>query len=92
MFRATCQRLLRQTSSALQKQEPLTVYNNPYRARKVWPPDFTQLTPQQQLRFEKKHKRRVALAGQNPRWDKGVRLVRAISIIGMHGSRGNEQD
>lgn len=81
MFRATCRRLAQQVS-ATGKKEPLTIHNNPYRAHKVWPPDFSQLTPQQALRFEKKHKRRVALAGHSPRWDKGVRLARFFSIVG----------
>lgn len=83
MFRATSRRLAQQAYSTSSKAAPLTIHNNPYRARKVWPPDFSQLTPQQQLRLEKKHKRRVALAGYSPKWDKGVRLVRALSIIGM---------
>lgn len=87
MFRATCQRLARQIHSTTHKLEPLTIHNNPYRARKVWPPDFSQLSPQQQLRLEKKHKRRVALAGYSPKWDKGVRLVRALSIIGTDAFR-----
>lgn len=82
MLRATSRRLVQQAHSASSKAAPLTVHNNPYRAHKVWPPDFSQLTPQQQLRLEKKHKRRVALAGYSPKWDKGVRLVRALSIIG----------
>jgi hypothetical protein len=54
--------------------------NNPYKTRKVWPPNFAELTPQQQLRFEKKYKRRIYLASYSPKWDKGVRMVRFLGV------------
>lgn len=79
MFRITARRLAQRVASSASENPYLA--NNPHRARKVWPPDFSQLTPQQQLRLEKKHKRRVALAHHNPRWDRGVRLVRFLSIV-----------
>jgi len=79
MFRFTVRRLAQRVASSASENPYLA--NNPHRARKVWPPDFSQLTPQQQLRLEKKHKRRVALAHRNPRWDRGVRLVRFLSIV-----------
>lgn len=61
---------------------PLTIYTNPYRTKKVWPPDYKQLSWQEQLRFEKKYKRRVTLACARPRWDKGVKLVQLVTTIG----------
>ncbi|KAL1900908.1 hypothetical protein Sste5346_001969 [Sporothrix stenoceras] len=51
-----------------------------YKNKKVWPPDFTRLSPQEQLRFEKRYKRRVALASARPRWVKFVKLVQLFSI------------
>lgn len=65
----------------------LTVENNPYRTKKVWPPDFKDLTPQQQLRFEKKYKRRLYLAHYSPTWDKGTRMVRFVLVTGSQASR-----
>ncbi|KOS22605.1 hypothetical protein ESCO_002237 [Escovopsis weberi] len=60
--------------------QSLTVANNPYKARKVWPPDFRALNHQQQLRFEKKYKRRITLASRSPRWDKGVKYAQLATI------------
>lgn len=50
--------------------------------KKVWPPDFTQLSAQEQLRFEKRYKRRMRLATQRPLWDKSVRLLQLFSVTG----------
>ncbi|KAL7822274.1 hypothetical protein V8C26DRAFT_390548 [Trichoderma gracile] len=81
MIRPTLVRRLAQTAKEqLSKSAPLTVANNPYKARKVWPPDFKELTHQQQLRFEKKYKRRIALANYSPRWDKGVKYAQLLTI------------
>lgn len=51
-----------------------------YKNKKVWPPDFTRLSPQEQLRFEKRFKRRVALASARPRWVKFIKLVQLFSV------------
>lgn len=64
------------------KKAPLTVATNPYKARKVWPPNFKQLTVQQQLRFEKKYKRRIILASRAPRWVKFVKTAQLLTIVG----------
>lgn len=53
--------------------------------KKVWPPDFKRLSAQEQLRFEKKFKRRLALATARPRWDKFVKLAQLFSIVCMLG-------
>ncbi|KZL82531.1 hypothetical protein CI238_02810 [Colletotrichum incanum] len=63
----------------------LTVFNNPYRTKKVWPPDFTNLSPQSQLRFEKKYKRRLALVYARPRWNKAVKLAQLATVLGFLG-------
>ena len=51
--------------------------------KKVWPPDMKSMTPQQQLRFEKKYKRRLALATARPRWDKFIKLTQLFTITCM---------
>ncbi|KIW63373.1 hypothetical protein PV04_10222 [Phialophora macrospora] len=56
------------------------VTNNPYRARKRWPPDFRTLDPKQQFHFEKTYRRRAALKWARPRWNKGVKLVQQTLI------------
>jgi hypothetical protein len=38
------------------------------------------MTAQQQLRFEKKYKRRLKLATARPRWDKMVRLAQLFTM------------
>lgn len=48
--------------------------------KKVWPPDFKKLSLQEQLKFEKKFKRRLALATTRPKWNKSVRLVQLFAI------------
>ncbi|KAL0941399.1 uncharacterized protein CTRU02_204162 [Colletotrichum truncatum] len=61
------------------------VFSNPYRTKKVWPPDFTSLSPQAQLRFEKKYKRRLALVYARPRWDKAIKLIQLATVAGFLG-------
>ncbi|KAF1735853.1 hypothetical protein CRV24_004781 [Beauveria bassiana] len=56
--------------------------SNFVRTKKVWPPNFKELSQQQQLRFEKKYKRRVTLASQRPRWEKGVKYAQLATIAG----------
>ncbi|KAK3900552.1 hypothetical protein C8A05DRAFT_35813 [Staphylotrichum tortipilum] len=48
--------------------------------RTVWPPDFTTMTPQQQLRWEKKYKRRLGVANAQPRLDKAIRLIQLATV------------
>lgn len=83
MFQATIRRLA-QSAAGPTKRAPLTIANNPYKTRKVWPPNFKELSPQQQLRFEKKYKRRVYLAHHSEKWDKGVRIVRFVMVSGWY--------
>jgi hypothetical protein len=44
---------------------------------------MSQMTRQEQLRYEKKYKRRVLLACHRPGWDKGVRLAMIFIITGV---------
>ncbi|KAF6811487.1 hypothetical protein CMUS01_13254 [Colletotrichum musicola] len=61
------------------------VFANPYRTKKVWPPDFQNLSPQMQLRFEKKYKRRLALVYARPRWNKAIKLIQLVVVTGFLG-------
>ncbi|RYP59575.1 hypothetical protein DL771_010843 [Monosporascus sp. 5C6A] len=62
-------------------QVPLTGnHSNRYKPKKVWPPDFSQLTEKEKFRFERRYKRRVKLATARPRWDKFVRLAQLSSV------------
>lgn len=72
--------LLRRTAESAGRK--FDVFTNPYRAKKVWPPDFTGLSPQAQLRFEKKYKRRLALVYARPRWDKAIKLIQLVTVTG----------
>jgi len=57
-----------------QKSNPY-VENNPYSAKKLWPPDFTRLSTKQQFRLERRYKRRSKLKFQSPGWIKSVKLA-----------------
>ncbi|KIW94918.1 uncharacterized protein Z519_04897 [Cladophialophora bantiana CBS 173.52] len=59
---------------------PFRVTNNPYRARKKWPPDFRNLDPKQQFHFEKTYRRRAALKWARPRWNKAIKLLQQTLI------------
>ncbi|CAN8104158.1 unnamed protein product [Discula destructiva] len=52
-----------------------------YPPKKVWPPDFMRLSPQEQLRLEKKYKRRLQLATANPKWVKFTKLAQLFGIV-----------
>ncbi|PHH53405.1 hypothetical protein CFIMG_001575RA [Ceratocystis fimbriata CBS 114723] len=51
-----------------------------YPAKKEWPPDFKQLTPQLQFRLEKKWKRRAQLASSSPAQTKRLKLLQYFAI------------
>lgn len=72
--------VLRRAAAA--SKTPVPAFATAYPTKKVWPPDFKRLTPQEQLRFEKKYKRRVLLAGRRPRFDKAVKLAQLATIVG----------
>ncbi|EJT71542.1 hypothetical protein GGTG_10799 [Gaeumannomyces tritici R3-111a-1] len=75
MFAATLRRLAAATKplaeSATKSTSPL---------KKVWPPDYSKLSPQAKLKFEKKYKRRVLLRSARPRWNKIIRLTQLFSV------------
>lgn len=51
-----------------------------FKPKKVWPPDFSQLSEKEQFRFERRYKRRVMLATARPRWDKFMKLAQLSGI------------
>lgn len=74
--------LVRRLAQAAKPQiHPATT--NPVKLKKVWPPDIKTMSAQQQLRFEKKYKRRLKLATARPRWDKAVRLAQLFTMTGI---------
>lgn len=78
--------LVRRLAQASKPQVNVPAAGNPIKLKKVWPPDFKSMSPQQQLRFEKKYKRRLKLATARPRWDKFVRLTQLCSITCTHAA------
>ncbi|ROW06481.1 hypothetical protein VMCG_04232 [Cytospora schulzeri] len=51
--------------------------------KKVWPPDFKRLSKQEQFRFEKKFKRRLALAMARPQRERLLKLVQLFSVTSV---------
>lgn len=62
------------------KPAPFHVNNNPYRARKQWPPDFRELDPKRQFHFEKTYRRRAALKWARPTWNKSIKILQQTLI------------
>ncbi|KIV97777.1 hypothetical protein PV10_01485 [Exophiala mesophila] len=62
------------------KPAPFHVNNNPYRARKQWPPDFRELDPKRQFHFEKTYRRRAALKWARPTWNKSIKILQQTMI------------
>ncbi|KAI2466124.1 hypothetical protein F4781DRAFT_368408 [Annulohypoxylon bovei var. microspora] len=68
--------MLRNTTRA----SAASLYDGPYKLKKMWPPDFSRLSPKDQFRFERRYKRRLRLAAVRPRWDKFIRLAQFFSV------------
>lgn len=60
---------------------PFTAETNPYRCKRTWPPDFTQLSTKHQFRLERRYRRRSKLKWARPNWTKFVKLAQSGSII-----------
>lgn len=61
---------------------PPIAASNFQKTKKVWPPNFKELSHQEQLRFEKKYKRRILMASRSPRWEKGIKYAQLLTITG----------
>jgi len=70
--------LVRRMAQAAKPQIPTPAA--PSKLKKVWPPDFSKLSPQEQLRFEKRYKRRLRHIAQRPTWTKMVKLAQYFTI------------
>jgi hypothetical protein len=62
---------------------PFNVVSNPYRARKKWPPNFKNLHPKHQFRYEKTYRRRMKLKYARPTWTKATKIVQWTLIYGV---------
>jgi hypothetical protein len=62
---------------------PFNAINNPYRARKKWPPNFKNLHPKHQFRYEKTYRRRMKLKYARPTWTKATKIVQWTLIYGV---------
>ena len=74
------------------KEGPYKSFLNPYKAKKTWPPDFSQLSQKHQFQLERRYRRRAKLAWARPRWTKLVKLVTWTTITcelppGFNGMR-----
>ncbi|KAF1350214.1 hypothetical protein BDV97DRAFT_398987 [Delphinella strobiligena] len=69
------------------QEGPYKPYLNPYKAKKLWPPDFTQLSQKHQFRLERRYRRRAKLAWARPRWTKIVKLATwgSIAVVVVYG-------
>ncbi|KAF8852904.1 hypothetical protein BDZ45DRAFT_93596 [Acephala macrosclerotiorum] len=71
-----------------QQKIPFNIYSNPYKARRLWPPDFTKIDRKHQFRLERKYKRRAKLKWARPRWTKFVKTMQLGSILcGLYARR-----
>ncbi|EOD52327.1 hypothetical protein BKCO1_4300012 [Neofusicoccum parvum] len=63
------------------------INRNPYKAKRLWPPDFTQLPSKHQFRLERKFRRRSQLKWARPRWNKIIKLTQwaTISFVVVYG-------
>ena len=83
MLRAVFGRTAAQATSAAIK----TPYNNPYKAQKQWPPDFTRIDSKHQFRLERRYRRRAKLAYARPQWMKYTKLFQWGICSCMHDIR-----
>ncbi|KAG5299514.1 hypothetical protein I7I50_07058 [Histoplasma capsulatum G186AR] len=68
------------SSSSSKSENPSTVYINPHRAKRIWPPDVSKLSQKQQFRLERKYRRRAKLKWARPTWTKWTKLVQWAAI------------
>ena len=84
MFRTTLRRLADAPQYTPRIRGPLTAENNPYKARKVWPPDFDNVPHKHQFRFERKYRRRLKIKTTSESWNRGVKVFTWTGVAGTH--------
>ncbi|POS76534.1 hypothetical protein DHEL01_v205077 [Diaporthe helianthi] len=77
---ATLARRAAQGSKPQSSAEYMRTMKELYPTKKVWPPDFNTLSLQEQLKFEKKFKRRLSIKSERPKWVKAVKLVQLFAL------------
>jgi len=60
---------------------PYTWETNPYRCKRIWPPDFTKLSPKHQFRLERRYRRRQKLKWARPTWTNVTKIAQWSSIL-----------
>ncbi|KAG9234550.1 hypothetical protein BJ875DRAFT_376189 [Amylocarpus encephaloides] len=70
----------RAAQQSLRKDVPF-IYTNTYKAKRLWPPDFSKLDPKYQFKLERRFRRRTKLKWARPRWTRAVKLVQFGSIV-----------
>jgi hypothetical protein len=85
MVRKMFSTLIRRAAQAGQSAEPRIpyIYTNQYKAKRLWPPDFTKISPKHQFRLERRYKRRAKLKWARPGWTKGVKIVQMSAVVCM---------
>jgi hypothetical protein len=61
-------------------QPPFDFANNPYKAKKSWPPNFKGLSNREQFRLEKRYRSRTKLKWARPTWSRATKVVQ-IGVI-----------
>jgi hypothetical protein len=64
---------------------PFDFDNNPFKAKKQWPPDFDMLTQKDKFKLERRFRRRAKLAYARPEWNRRLLLVQwgaCIFVVG----------
>jgi hypothetical protein len=66
---------------------PNVAPHNPFKSKKPWPPDFTQLSPLYQFHLERKYRRRTKLKYARPTWTKVTKLVQwgGVGFVLVYG-------
>ncbi|TVY54522.1 hypothetical protein LCER1_G006070 [Lachnellula cervina] len=65
--------IIRRAAQKGAEEIPL-IYTNPYKAKRLWPPDFEKMSPKHQFRLERRFRRRSKLQWARPRWTKAVKM------------------
>lgn len=66
---------------AMSSKPAFDIYSNPYKAKRLWPPDFTKLSQKHQFRLERRYRRRAKLKWARPKWTKAVKIAQMSSIL-----------
>ncbi|OBT58368.1 hypothetical protein VE04_01441 [Pseudogymnoascus sp. 24MN13] len=60
---------------------PAYIDTNVYKAKRLWPPDFSKLSTKHQFRLERRYRRRSKLKWARPKWTKAVKIAQLGSIV-----------